>query len=108
MSSPDEVPNYSGEQKAAILREHLVDGLPIIEVCCKYRISAPTFSQWLLVLFENSDQLFERKPNAANVRRREAAAQKKVARLEAELQQKYEVIAELLHDTMLLTTSHSP
>jgi transposase-like protein len=72
-------------------RGHAVSG-----VCRKYDISVPRFYNWQKILFERAAQLFDRKPNAANVRRQEVAAEKKVEALEAKLVQKNEVIAELL------------
>ena len=69
--------NYSGEEKVAILRAHFVEGLPVSEVCRKYDISVTNFYNWQKILFEGAAQLFDRKPNASNVRRQEAAAEKK-------------------------------
>ncbi len=53
-------------------------------------------------------QLFDREPNAANVRRQEAAAEKKVEALEAKLVQKNEVIAELLQEHVQLKKPMGP
>ena len=94
--------NYSGEEKVAILRAHFVEGLPVSEVCRKYDISVTNFYNWQKILFEGAAQLFDRKPNAANVRRQEAAAEKKIEALEAKLVQKNEVIAELLQEHVQL------
>jgi hypothetical protein len=51
----------------------------------KYDISVTNFYNWQKILFEGAAQLFDRKPNAANVRRQEAAVEKKVEALEAKL-----------------------
>jgi|GEM_PF-6210063 len=45
------------------------EGLPVSEVCRKYDISVTSFDNWQKILFEGTAQLFDRKPNAANVRR---------------------------------------
>jgi len=74
--------NYSGDETVAILRAHLVEGLPVSEICRKDDISVTNFRNSQKILFEEATQLFDRKPNAANVRRQEAAAKKKVEALE--------------------------
>lgn len=94
--------NYSAQEKVAILRAHLVKGVPVSEVCQKHGIRVTNFHNWQKILFEGAEELFVRKPNSANVRRQEAAAEKKVAALEAKLVQKNEVIAELLQEHVQL------
>ena len=66
--------NYTGQQKIAILREHLVENVPVSEVCKQHGISAVNFYNWQKVLFKEGAALFERKLNASNSRRQEAAA----------------------------------
>ncbi|MFM8479311.1 MAG: hypothetical protein ACKOEO_26275, partial [Planctomycetaceae bacterium] len=77
-------------------------GLPVSEVCRTYDVSVTNFYHWQKILFEGAAQLFDRKPNASNVRRQEAAAEKKVEELEAKLARKNEVIAELLQEHVQL------
>jgi transposase-like protein len=66
--------NHTGQQKIAILREHLVENVPVSEVCKKYGISVVNFYNWQKILFEEGAALFERKPNASSSRRQKAAA----------------------------------
>jgi hypothetical protein len=66
------------------------------------------FYNWQKILFERAAQLFDREPNAASVRRQEAAAEKKVEALEAKLLQKNEVIAELLKEHVQLKKPRGP
>ncbi len=73
------------------------------EVCQKYHISVADFHHWQRIFFAGVAQLFERRPNASNVRRQAAAAKKKVEALEAKLSRKDEVIAELLLERMQLS-----
>ena len=94
--------NLTAEQKVAILREHLVEGVPVSQVCDNHVISVTNFYNWQKILFENAASLFERKANAANLRRQEDAANAKVEALNARLQQKNEVIAELLEEHVQL------
>jgi hypothetical protein len=57
---------------------------------------------WQKQLFENGTLAFERRTNNANRRRQEDAAARKIAQLEAKLQQKNEVVAELLQEHVQL------
>lgn len=92
----------SPEQKIAILREHLIEKVPVSQVCDRHGISVVNFYNWQKQLFENGAVAFERKPNSANVRRQEDANEAKIEVLESRLQQKNEVIAELLQEHVQL------
>lgn len=90
------------EQKIAIVREHLLEKVPVSDLCDKHEISAVNFYNWQRQLFENGAVCFERKKNAANQRRQETASERKVGELEAKIQSKNEVIAELLQEHVQL------
>ena len=90
------------EQKVAIVREHLLEKVPVSDLCDKHGISAVNFDNWQRQLFENGAACFERKKNAANQRRQEAATDRRVEQLEAKIQSKNEVIAELLQEHVQL------
>ena len=92
----------SPEQKIAILREHLIEKVPVSQVCDRHGISVVNFYNWQKQLFENGAAAFERKPNSANVRRQGDANEAKIEVLESRLQQKNEVIAELLQEHVQL------
>lgn len=85
-------------QKISIIREHLIEKVPVSELCEKHGISVVNFYNWQKQLFENGAAAFERKTNAANARRQDSANVAKLEKLEAKLQQKNEVIAELLQE----------
>jgi len=53
--------HYSTTEKAAILREHLIDRIPVSDLCDKHRIHPTLFYQWQRTLFENLPDLFEPK-----------------------------------------------
>ena len=61
------------EQKVGILREHLLEKVPVSQVCDKHGVSVVNFYNWQKQFFENGAAAFERKPNAANVRRQQDA-----------------------------------
>jgi transposase len=83
----------TGSQKVAILKRYLVDRTPISDLCDEYGIQPSQVYRWQKVLFENGEAAFER-----TGRRAEDAGQRKVAALEAKVQQKNEVIAELMQE----------
>jgi len=37
---------YSSQEKAAILREHLIDSVPVFDLCDKHGIHPTPFYQW--------------------------------------------------------------
>ena len=90
------------EQKVGILREHLIEKVPVSQVCDKNGVSIVNFYNWQKQFFENGAVVFERKPNSANVKRQEDANLAKIEVLETKLQQKNEVIAELLQEHVQL------
>ena len=92
--------NYSGPEKMAILRRHLVDRVAVSEVCEEYPLQPSVFYDWQKRLFENGAVAFEvgrRKPAKA-----EAAEARKIAALEAKLQIKNDVLAELMEEYVAL------
>lgn len=94
--------NLTPEQKVAIVREHLLDGVPISDLCDKHSIHATQYYNWQKQLFENGANCFTRKTNSANARRQQDAHQQKIADLEARIQNKNEVVAELLEEHVKL------
>ena len=92
----------TAEQKVAIVREHLLDGVPVSDLCDKYEIHATQYYAWQKHLFENGEGAFERKTNQSNARRQKDAQAKKIETLEAKLQNKNEVVSELLEEHIKL------
>ncbi len=90
------------EQKVAVVRQHLLEKVPVSQVCEQHGINVVCFYNWQKQLFENGSVAFERKANSANVKRQADANTVKIASLEAKIQQKNEVIAELLQEHVQL------
>ena len=63
---------FAPEQKVAIVREHLIEKVPVSKVCDAHGISVVNFYKWQKLLFENGAAAFERKANGANVQRQQA------------------------------------
>ena len=93
--------HFSSQEKVKILREHFLDGTPISEVCQKHQIQPSMFYNWQRTFFENGTAAFERQPSRSRI----GVGEKKIAQLEAKLQRKDEVMAELLTEHILLKKS---
>ena len=90
--------HFTSEQKAAILREHLLEKNPVSEVCDKHGIAPTLFYRWQKEMFDNAPALFEHKnkgPKAKTVARKIAALEEKLAHKDA-------VIAEIMEDHIAL------
>ena len=90
------------DQKVAIVRRHLLENVPVSDLCDEYGIHPTQYYAWQKQLFENASSAFERRPNKANRRRTQDAQVKKIAQLEEKLQKKNEVVAELLEEHVQL------
>jgi transposase-like protein len=90
--------NFSAEQKVAILKRHLVDGVPVSDLCDQHEILPTQFYQWQKQLFEGGAAAFERKGKPAGP----SPVERKVEHLEARLATKNEVISELMEENVRL------
>ena len=87
---------FSAEQKVVIVKRHLIDKVPVSDLCEEYRIQPTLFYQWQKALFENGMAAFERKGRT----KPSTSQQRKIARLEEKLATKNEVIAELMEENI--------
>lgn len=94
--------HYSGTEKMAILREHLIEHTPISEVCAKHGLQPTVFYQWQKKLFEDGATVFE---NARIGRPKSDASAKRIEALQAKLVEKNEVVAELMAEHVALKKS---
>ena len=88
---------YNGREKVRILREHLIDRQAVSDVCERHGLNPTMFYRWQKEFFENGAAAFGRRSEAPD--RKQAA---KVARLQAKLARKDEVIAEIMASHVLL------
>jgi len=84
----------------AILREPLIERVPISEVCEKHGLQPTVFYGWQKKLFEEGAVVFEQ--GRAKSSRQEAAEPRRIAFREAKLRNKDEVMAELLGEHVAL------
>ncbi len=88
---------YTSVQKIAILRRHLIDRVPVSDLCDEHHLSPTVFYLWQKQLFENGPAALERR-NAAP----EGRLQRTIAALRDKLQRKNEVVAELMEEHIKL------
>jgi len=89
---------FGTDQKAIILKRYLVDKVPISDLCDECGIKPNQIYAWQKVLFDHAESAFQQ------AGRREAgrgsAQEERIARLEAKLAQKNEVISELMEENV--------
>jgi transposase len=85
--------NYTSEEKVGILKRHLVEKVPVSDLCDELGLNPTVFYGWQKQFFENGATAFE-KTRRRQVDRRD----EKIERLEAKLTQKNEVLAELMQE----------
>ena len=90
--------HYSGPEKVAILRLHLLEKQPISDLCDQYGIHPTLFYRWQKEFFENGASAFEQKRSSTN----HSAEQERIAHLEKKIQTKDEVLAELMAEHVAL------
>jgi transposase-like protein len=90
--------HYSPEEKVKILRRHLLDGVPISEVCEQEHINPTLFYQWQKTFFENGAAAFAKQPHSRSV----GKAEQTITALENKLKRKDEVIAEIMSEHIQL------
>lgn len=92
--------HFSGAEKMAILREHLIDRVPVSEVCEKHGLGPTLFYLWQKKLFEEGAAVFEQPRRKSN--RQKAVEVRRIEALEAKVQEKNEVLAELMGEHVAL------
>jgi transposase len=89
--------HFTATEKVAIVRRHLLDQVPVSDLCDEYGIHPTVFYRWQKQLFENGATAFEYRPKGA-----QNAASKKIAALEEKLVRKNEVLSELMEEHVKL------
>ena len=89
--------HFTAEQKIRILREHLLEGVPISDLCDRHGLRPTQFYTWQKKLFEQGHQVFHRSADHT-----ERELKKKLQRLEDRTREKDEVIAEVTRELVFL------
>ena len=97
--------SISGPDKLAILKQYLVEKIPISDLCDQHGLQPSQIYYWQAQLFEHGASVFERKSGRPSSV--ETAKDHKIAELEAiverkelKLAQKNEVISELIEENV--------
>ena len=83
---------FSGEEKMVVLKRHLVEKVPVSDVCDEAGINPTLLYRWQKELFEHGAATFGRRGHNGQDRRLE----EKVVALQKKLVDKDEVIAEIM------------
>ncbi len=83
--------NYCPKDKVAILKRHLVDKIPVSDLCDQHGLSPAVFYRWQKQFFENVQSAFVSKRNSKEIRQ-----ERRIRELEQKLTAKNEVVSELM------------
>ncbi len=93
--------HYTGEEKVAILRRHLLDKELVSQLCDELGLQPTVFYRWQKEFFDNGAAAFQKKALT-----KPRAEQKRIEYLEKKIQTKDEVLAELMAEHVALKKSH--
>ena len=88
---------HTPEQKVAILKKHLVEGVPLSDICDQYGLHPSVFYRWQKAFFEKGYLAFQTSNDYQT-----SKLEKKVSKLEQKLSQKNEVLSELMEEHIKL------
>ena len=92
--------HYSPQAKVSILRRHLLEQVPISDLCDELGLAPTIFYRWQKEFFENGAAAFE--CNSKGRKKQEGRQERKVVALEAKLVTKNEVLSELMEEHVKL------
>ena len=88
--------HWNAEDKIKLLRQHLIEKMPVSKICDEARLAPSMFFRWQEQLFVNAALALEGK------RPERTQDQQRVERLEQKIRQKDEVLAELMAEHLAL------
>ena len=94
--------HYTAEEKVAVLRRHLLDKVPVSDLCEELDLKPTVFYRWQKEFFENGAAAFQPQERP---HRQVEEKQKRIEFLEKKMQTKDEVLAELLAEHVALKKS---
>jgi transposase-like protein len=94
--------HHTPEEKVAILRRHLIDKVPVSNLCEEYGLHPTVFYRWLKQFFENGAAALGPAPRTD---KQVEAREQRIAFLEGKLKKKDEVLAELMEEHVALKKS---
>ncbi len=88
--------NYTPEEKVAILKKHLVERVPVSDLCDKYQLQPTVFYHWQQQFFEKGAAAFTQGKDSKRSETR------RIEQLEEKLRKKHEVLSELMEEHVKL------
>jgi len=99
----EELKNPEGEEILVLLKRHLVERVPVSQVCVEAKIQPTQFYRWQARLFSEGAVVFRRRgPGTRQERMERLKTMERTAELEAKLRRKDEVLGELLEEHVAL------
>lgn len=92
--------HYTGEEKVALLRRHLLEQEPVSKLCDEAGLQPTVFYRWQKEFFENGAAAFQPRARADH-----QAGQERIQYLEKKIQRKDEVLGELMGEHIALKKS---
>ena len=93
---------YNNVDKVSVIRRHLIEQVPVSELCEELKLSPAQYYQWQKQFFENGAAAFEGGKRAESKDKR---LTEELTRLEKKLEQRNEVVTELMTEHMALKKS---
>jgi transposase-like protein len=93
---------YTAEQKAVVVRRHLVDKVPVSDLCDEYGIQPSMFYTWQKTVMDNAERTFVTDGQQQSRSNRETELEMKIAQLEAKLARKDSIIADISEEYVAL------
>ena len=92
--------HYTPEEKVSILRRHLVEKVPVSDLCQELKLQPTVFYRWLKEFFEHGASAFRRQSDLESKQDKQ-----RIVALEAKLNSKNEVLSELMEEHLALKKS---
>ena len=89
--------HYTAEEKVAVLRRHLLEGVVVSRLCDELGLQPTVFYRWQKEFFENGAAAFQ-----AKARSDHQAEKDRIEFLEKKIQRKDEVLGELMSEHIAL------
>ncbi len=83
--------NFTGKEKVAAIRKHLIEQVKVSEICEQMQISPNQFYQWQKQFFENGENAFVKEN-----KKKKRTLENKIDELKTKLSHKDNVISEIM------------
>ena len=91
--------HFTPQEKVAALKRHLLEKVPVSDLCDELGIAPNLFYRWQKEFFENGPTAFD---NGRKAKAVDDAKDKNIEQLEAKIQRKNEVLGELMEEHVQL------